>query len=326
MKKIYLFPLFLLLVIGVDAQNFWSQDAVPSGGGVTRLDRTDAGTLYALMQDWDLQVYRSSDDGLSWSYVPTPVSGTSTSFNGFFVGKSGALYTVQDDNIQRSTDNGVSWSAINPPGFNTGDPIYLAGVFILEISPNVLLLGSGYNDGGIWRSVDGGISWTHVYDTFTGFAGHNRLLQVSDQEVFAISASYSDDFLYSSDAGISWTLIDGNNFFIGESGGMLARKSGGPLFACSESTVIRSTDGGYNWEDISPALPNNGAFAGLSSFCFSPNGRVFLGGLSGSYYSDDDGLSWIPVPNRHLSAFPMVGSLPDGVLFFFFWGCPLPVK
>jgi photosystem II stability/assembly factor-like uncharacterized protein len=147
------------------------------------------------------------------------------------------------------------------------------------------------NQGGIWKSVDGGANWHIVYSYLTNtsasdFVFHKNTIYAS---ISSFSSSNQSGVLKSNDGGNSWSYnnngFDYSSYF---SVGSLASNDT-LLFALSNKGVYKSINDGNNWIHSSNGIPNN---ANLYDICFHSN-KIFVGSDSGMYYSANSGLNWV---------------------------------
>lgn len=164
----------------------------------------------------------------------------------------------------------------------------------------------GAASGGIWKTIDGGTTWTTSFDTLTSLsacaiafdpADPNTLL-VGTGENFPtlneVAAYMGDGIFRSTDAGATWhqTGLRGVGGFsaigyhhtkpgVVYAGAMSSRQpipTGGGFY--------RSTDGGLNWTRTSPN----------EIYCFSVdprnNDHIIATSLTGVTTSNDGGLTW----------------------------------
>ncbi|MFI5118789.1 MAG: WD40/YVTN/BNR-like repeat-containing protein [Thermoanaerobaculia bacterium] len=97
-------------------------------------------------------VYRSADGGATW----TPASGlpAGTVFPKAFAATSSRTFLATTAGLLRSTDGGGTWSAVTISGLPSG------GVSALAASGNTLYTSSATSLPLVYRSADGGSSWT----------------------------------------------------------------------------------------------------------------------------------------------------------------------
>lgn len=151
----------------------------------------------------------------------------------------------------------------------------------LAIKPdNADVLVAGGVGGGLWRSADGGETWTPTGDSLPNLAitsvifdpNNANVVYASTGEGFGDVNSIRGRGIYrSDDAGLNWSVLaatvrpeDGNNFHWVNK--LAARDIGGgvtELYAAARSGVWMSSDGGASWSiQISNPQSYNGAVAG----------------------------------------------------------------
>lgn len=128
-----------------------------SAGGSRLLAQTESGKVF---ETTDFQHWRlNSDDAIPPSSAKPALVGRPES--GLRVETSGTRrYSVTLDNVYGS-DDGVSW--VNLTGFN-GVSIIGDGFSALAVSPSSPLDITAANQSGVWRSLDGGLSWHGLND------------------------------------------------------------------------------------------------------------------------------------------------------------------
>jgi hypothetical protein len=177
-------------------------------------------------------IWRSTDDGSTWSSVTSPSQLHSVTCivqdqrfgkkdtwyagTGEAVGNSASgsdVSTFLGDGIFKSTDNGLTWNAI--PSTSNSTPQSFDQVF--EFVHNIAIDTSNTSQDEIYvaasntiqRTTDGGTSWTTPLGTFS--ASFISDVQVtSGGVVYAAISEYdgnSDDGIWRSPDGITWTKI-----------------------------------------------------------------------------------------------------------------------
>ena len=179
-------------------------------------------------------------------------------------------------------------------------------------NPNIVYLGGA--EGGVWKTTDGGSTWTPLTDNQPSLAVGSIAIDPENpqtiyvgtgEEDFAINNYAGAGILKSTDGGSSWTQLDGP--FVGPFGsespycggayiGSIAVDPGnsqillaGAVFNCSTgSGIYRSTDGGSSWTQVlgssqSPYL--------VTSLVFNPtNGNNAYAAVAGASQSSQDGI------------------------------------
>jgi len=150
-------------------------------------------------------IYKSTDNGLTWSVIPSTSTSTPQTFDQVFdyvhniaVDISNTsqdeIYVAASNTIQRTANGGTSWSTalgllstsfISDVQVTTGGVVYAA---ISQYPSNT--------DKGIWRSTDGG-SWTNISNGVSGFptTQFGRItigISPSDEDVVYFLIEYSN--------------------------------------------------------------------------------------------------------------------------------------
>ncbi|HXH41777.1 MAG TPA: hypothetical protein VNN08_24345 [Thermoanaerobaculia bacterium] len=132
----------------------WTQRTTPPAFNLAA-DQHRAGYLYAFH---DLSPFfgLSSDGGATWQTVTPPMPGVTSVV--FDPAKPSAVYAGGPAGVARSTDNGVTWSML-----------FAGDTRLLAIAPSnssrlyrtgFAFIGNSQSTGGLFRSDDGGMSWT----------------------------------------------------------------------------------------------------------------------------------------------------------------------
>jgi len=172
-------------------------------------------------------VYRSTDNGESWTSVNQGLPPGENRAWRLAMDKDGTLYVVlyrrsiddkfggdDDGMVFRSKDQGGSWQRIAlPAGFNGP-----TGIAIDPRTPNRLYLSAWgrakpydlqKNDGGVWSSSDGGLTWRNVLSKCQHV--YSVTLDETRPDVL-YAAGYESSIWRSDDGGGNWARISGFNF------------------------------------------------------------------------------------------------------------------
>ncbi len=215
-----------------------------------------------------------------WIYHPTGSNDLlkAVSFsgrnNGFVVGRA---YGGYQSLILHTTDGGSTWSRQLP-----GAAGALNGVFAAD-SLHVTAVGEG---GMVFRSTDGGLSWTVTRPTY---ALLNGVCFTDVNHGIAVGYSTVPDFystiLQTTDGGASWIDKHVSTFepllavsFFNHDTGLVVGGAG---------TAFRTTDGGNSW-NLLPATNQSNMY----SIAFSSLGIAIAVGDQNVLRSTDLGLSW----------------------------------
>ncbi|MBS1859160.1 MAG: hypothetical protein JST11_27550 [Acidobacteria bacterium] len=214
------------------------------------------------------------------------------------------------------TTDSTNWTAIGPQPTDPGPNATSGRINAIAIDPrdnNVIYIGGA--DGGVWKTTDGGATWTPLTDAQPSLAMGALALDPSDPDIvyagtgeanFAGDSYYGAGVLKSTDGGATWTNLPGpfaRDYF---SALAVHASNGQILVAAVKSGVWRSTNGGLTWAQTLAGVPaisiffdpadTNGVWASLGN----PNGSA----RNGVYHSTDAGLSWRQVTGAAGFALP----------------------
>ena len=169
----------------------------------------------------------------------------------------------------------VNWVSLGPtPGayFNYGNisSRVVTGTFD-PTDPNIIYIGPA--NGGVWKSTDSGVNWTPLTD---------------DQPSMSMGAIAIDP-------------TNTNNVYAGTGE---ATYSGASYYGRG---LLKSTDGGANWQHITNGLPTSSYFSRLKIRPNHPNELLAALGNSGLYRSTNYGQNWVA----------LYGGRVDDVIFSF---------
>ncbi len=277
----------------------WTQTPAPSGGTITAF-AVCKGLLFAgATADG---VYRSSDDGATWTIVTSGLANTGV---WTLAVMNTVLYAgTYGGGVFRSNDAGTTWSAASDG---------LSSLYVLSLASDGSTLYAG-TIGGLFRSDDGGMGWTLKDAGMTTISV--RSLAVVGSLLFA--GTYGGGIFSSTDQGNSWTSSSdgltnlsilnfariGSSLFVGTYGGMFHSTDAGqnwsPMSLASSNTagasIVESPPQTLTPHDTSPGVPFNIA-APKAVYSMAVSGRdLFVGTYGGGVHkSTDNGASWIDV-------------------------------
>lgn len=300
-KLTIVFACFFTLAItsSSNAQdNSWFQTSGPVGATVGSIVNDSAGIMYA---GTDAGVYRSTDDGTSW----TNVGFDDTTVTSLVVGKSGTIYVAQGTDaelgggssssspchgVYKSTDHGNTWTLSGLVDSSGSVGVY--GVTTcLAISPSgdvyadVDYQSQGFSGDVLFKSSDGGDSWIQTgfrrsglgsgAVSATDFLGNDTML-VAEKEY---------GVLRSTDSGTDWAVVRLGRTYC------MAIDSGGDIFVGLDSGVAISRDRGSTWQASGLGSEQ------ITSLSVLPSGKILAGAVSATgiqevYSSGDGGATW----------------------------------
>jgi uncharacterized protein (TIGR03437 family) len=196
--------------------------------------------------------------------------------------------------LWKSTNGGTSWTPLD------NLPFAIPQMIVADPSaPNTLYAATG--DLGVFKSVDGGVTWVNAN---TGITGTNvQALAIDPVHLATLYASVSgakSNAIYKSvDAASHWTLVDS----AAPSNSLLAVDAQSPAIVWEiGASLKKTTDGGITWNSV--AFPGTIQSMVLdprvSGHLFAVSQLEFCGSMCGGappylYRSVDGGANWIQV-------------------------------
>jgi photosystem II stability/assembly factor-like uncharacterized protein len=194
--------------------------------------------------------------------------------------------------VLKSSDRGKTWVTSNLTVPMGGDQNKRWAGNRLAVNPfdsNVLLFGSRQN--GLWRSIDGGLTWTQVQSLSATLNPEIGVLAIAfDPQTLGLVyiSVYGDGIYQSRDAGNTWRKLPN-----GPTEAMKLAVARNTLYATS-TTGVQHYDQG-NWHDITPPGQQGKVFNGLSIHPRDPSQILVSQGEKGSpkiFYSNNGGDRW----------------------------------
>jgi photosystem II stability/assembly factor-like uncharacterized protein len=271
-------------------------------------------------------LFESNDGGTTWVQRNVPAN-LGDPFNGIFFLDSLNGWAFGNDNY-KTTDGGTTWFQLPFLGSTYSMKFYnqsfgnAAGNFGRMISndggnnwiaaPNNMysfnfindLIGLGVSEDGLYRTTDGGITFTQVY---SGSAEAVSFLSAS-----AAAGIVNDSYIHSSDGGLTWTVIsaaDNRNRLTPVTENIILSWNRPSGFPNSDGSMSRSTDGGLTWTDLGIVI-TDGIYAVTVIDPQNLTAADFNGNM---FYSANGGTTWT---QTYTSPGPKPGYLNSAVPVF----------
>jgi photosystem II stability/assembly factor-like uncharacterized protein len=332
----------------------------PVSGRISAIaaDPRDAGTIYLAAAGGG--VWKTTDAGNHW----TPLTDDqATLFMGaialapsdpdvIYAGTGEATnssLSFTGHGVLKSTDAGTSWTLV---GADVFDRHTISQIVVAPDDPNTVYVavgGSGVHgvagDTGIWRSMDGGATWTNTTTAITTTSTFSdvEIDPTNSHTLYAAVGSFrgsSVNGVYkSTDGGNTWAVAgsfpldvrdgritvaiapsDPQTLYVSVSASGLGVSSFGRLLE-----VLKSTDGGNTWAVLpnTPDLGGSGWYGlPLAVDPSDPNTLYASAGGNPIVESNNGGINWFslvvgadgkgPHPDHHAFAFDANGHLLDG--------------
>jgi photosystem II stability/assembly factor-like uncharacterized protein len=267
-----------------DAGKTWTHLGLRDGQQINGLavDPRDPNRVFAAVMghpygsNKERGLYRSADGGATWQCVLCKNDGN-----------TGAATVVIDPNNPQIVYADL-WASRNPPWRLTGT---------LQL----------YQDGGVYKSTDGGTTWAQLHGGLPGKLGRVGLAvaRSDDSVLYAWVNTDKDCGIYrSADAGATWTKQDGEDRICGRGddfSGIAVDPTDANIAYVTNTTTYRSTNGGKAWTGIKGA-PGGDDY---HSIWIDPNNRniILLGVDQGATLSVNYGRTWSTWYNQPTAQF-----------------------
>jgi photosystem II stability/assembly factor-like uncharacterized protein len=274
-------------------------------------------------------MFKSTNGGATWSYIGLEetvyigrVIVDPHNTERLWVAGSGALYgTNPERGVYRSIDAGDSWEQVLALTDSTScidlaiDPTKPDTIFaaMWERVRGLNYRRSGGPSSGLYRSYDGGDSWTELTNGLPTGSDVGRIgVSVSASNPDVVYAFYVDHpgYFYnvykSTDGGDSWAATNGSN--LSDLTSSFGWYFGQVRIDPSDETRVfvmgvpffRTENGGFTWTEVGSS--NHVDHHAMAFDPLTPS-RIFEGNDGGIYVSSNSGDSWTKLYDQHTNQF-----------------------
>ena len=253
------------------------------------IDPTDSQAVYVGTENEGM--YYTYDDGNGWQQTLTNLG----KINDIAINPKDRciIYVAIGNRVYKSNDCNRHWEyqfieTRDDPN-NT-----ITSIALDNYNPNIVYVGTSGK--GLLKSEDAGYSW-RVIDFFKAPIA-KVLVNPQDSRIIYV-ATYLNGLFKTSDKGVNWKEIFSKEQVDAKKNILVYRQlmldpsvSDGLMYA-SQYGLMRSINGGNNWDDIKLLTPPSTTF--IYSLAINPkNGRdIYYGTNSALYRSEDGGQNWI---------------------------------
>lgn len=234
----------------------------------------------------------------------------------------GTVIAALPGGLFRSADRGATWTNVNN-GFQGDSPAASHIVFSPAFADDSTVFatvterktGSFRTVEEVYRSTDGGLTWTQVFE---GRAGSTRDTQMAISPGFTrdgtLFVSTSEGLLRSRDSGANWTMIDERLGSLQVLALLISPdfESDNTIFANTGSLgIFRSTNAGDSWTIVTEGLSITKAEGLAISPDFGGDSTLFAGTVDGGLFiTTNGGDHWSELASTDLIEGPSIFNWP----------------
>jgi photosystem II stability/assembly factor-like uncharacterized protein len=257
------------------------------------IDPANPDTVYA--GTFNGGIFKSNNGGITWSHFIKRQCVTSLAFD---PSKSGVLYIGILNTLLKSINGDTGLVVVK-----TFSDFTVEGIVIDPSMPRTLYINAGRM--GIFKSIDGGDNWTHIYSIIDRVGIQSLAIDSSNPaRLYAgtgllPSLATNEDtegvgVLRSTDKGLGWVVVKGNLTPIEVGALAIDPSTSGTLYAATFGEgVLKSSDGGARWTAMNNGLTN----LYIKALAIDPSnpGTLYAGTQGGGVFkTTNGGAIWKP--------------------------------
>jgi photosystem II stability/assembly factor-like uncharacterized protein len=224
-------------------------------GGWMIVDPKDAGHIYASYQYGGMYRYRNNSYAdVSPPFKPEDMGGVWMVYTTFDPNDSNVVYTG-NQRVYRTKNDGQSWAALTPA--LDGSPI--SAIEVATANSKTVYVGT--ENGGVFRTVDGGANWSANLSApelpgvmITRIETH----PADARDVLITVGNFGNSHVFrSTDGGANWVDIDNGKLPDVPHNALLIRPDApAEIYVCNDIGVFRTEDHGATWTNATANLPD----------------------------------------------------------------------
>ncbi|MBI5402893.1 MAG: T9SS type A sorting domain-containing protein [Ignavibacteriae bacterium] len=260
------------IIKSVNGGNNWFQITINNSFKIEKLFAINGNLLYGTLGDYSGSIYRlikSTDGGLNWNLIYSFALGELVNSYLFFINENTG-YAQGYRTISKTTNGGYNWNVI----YN--DTVQMGVKYFLNENTGWMQRGMV-----LYKTTNGGINWIFNYSNslISGISFYNNdngFMYGTKQNVNP--PYYRSYFWKTSDYGNNWQILDSTfRYYLGYGNIELTNENTFYLVANEPGVLLKSTNGGYNWLDLTRDSLNNGYI----TIDFANSNTGFTGGPNG---------------------------------------------
>jgi len=280
----------------IEAETFSVQEIIDAGEAYFENRDQERGSGYKEFKRWEYMALRLMNEE---GFLPTTKQKLETlaSYNSY-LNETAQTRAQLTDNWQELGP--VDWTATSSWSPGVGR---ITGIAVDPTDSDTMIVGG--HRGGVWKTTDGGQSWTPLNDNFVNLSVYSVAIDSIDPNIYYYGSSNGMIFR-STDAGATFSLLA--DF----SGSRIIKILTHPtntdiIFASSENAgTFRSTDGGVTWANVT----NDGRSYDIEFMPGNPSVVYATGELY--HKSTDGGQTFTTIGATGFNGAPkMMGVSPD---------------